>query len=205
MRKIQLRLGSRPMERRGPIRGLLLALSLLTLLAACGGDDSDGSAVASLDDVATTTTAGASDPSDETAIDEAAVLEFAACMRDGGIDFPDPVVDADGNVGFDLLALRDLADVDESELEAAFEPCAPLLEGVSFGFEDIFDAEFQDELLDFSVCMRANGFDMPDPDFSNLTTNGQLYPEFDLDDPDFETAFEACQDSLPGIPGIAGN
>ena len=52
--------------------------------------------------------------------------------------------------------------------------------------------------------MRDNGFDMPDPDFANLTTTGRLYPEFDLDDPDFESAFEACQDSLPGIPGIAG-
>ena len=90
------------------------------------------------------------------------------------------------------------------ELEAAFEPCAPLLEGVNFGFDRIFEAEFQDDLVSFSVCMRANGFDMPDPDFSALTTTGQLYPEeIDPTDPDFEPAFEACQDTLPGIPGIS--
>lgn len=192
------------MRQRPKIRGWALVLALVAVAAACGGED-EGSAVASIDDLASTTTLGDIEGPDDIAMDEEAVLEFASCMRDGGIDFPDPVVDADGNVGFDLLALRDLADVDESELEAAFEPCAQLLEGVSFGFEEIFNAEFQDELLGFSVCMRANGFDMPDPDFSNLTTTGQLYPEFDLDDPDFESAFEACQDSLPGIPGIAGN
>ncbi|MCP4966285.1 MAG: hypothetical protein GY926_13765 [bacterium] len=177
-------------------------LVLLTLIAAaCGGDDSSD-AVASLEGVATTTsTAPVEDELDD---DEAAVLEFAACMRDGGIDFPDPVVDSNGNVGFDLLALRDLADVDQTEIEAAFEPCAPFLQGVNFGFDRVFETEFQDELVEFSACMRANGFDMPDPDFSALTGTGQLYPEFDLDDPDFETAFEACEESLPGIPGISG-
>jgi hypothetical protein len=183
---------------------ILVALVLLTLLAtACGGGDTDGdNAVASIEDVATTTTAGSVD--EELDDDEAAVLEFAACMRDGGIDFPDPVVDADGNVGFDLLALRDLADVDQAELETAFEPCAQFLAGVNFGFDRVFETEFQDDLVEFSGCMRDNGFDMPDPDFSALTGTGQLYPEFDLEDPDFEAAFEACEESLPGIPGISG-
>ena len=180
-----------------------VGLVLLTLIAtACGGDDEGGDAVASLEDVATTTSAAPAD--DELDGDEAAVLEFAACMRDGGIDFPDPVVDSNGNVGFDLFALRDLADVDQAEIEAAFEPCAPLLQGVNFGFDRVFETEFQDELVAFSACMRDNGFDMPDPDFSALTGTGQLYPEFDLEDPDFESAFEACEESLPGIPGISG-
>ena len=181
-------------------------IALVVIAAACGSDESsnDG-AVASIDDVASTTTVAPGQEPDELAIDEDAVLEFAACMRDAGIDFPDPVVDAEGNVGFDLLSLRDLADVDQAEIEEAFEPCAPLLAGVNFGFDQIFDTEFQDELVAFSACMRDNGFDLPDPDFSALTSTGQLYPEFDLDDPDFETAFESCQDNLPGIPGIAGS
>ncbi|MDX2342755.1 MAG: hypothetical protein QNL12_02960 [Acidimicrobiia bacterium] len=178
-------------------------LILALVAAACGGDDSgDGNAVASIKDVATTTTAAPGE-ADELGNDEAAVLEFAACMRDGGIDFPDPVVDSDGNVGFDLLALRDLAEVDQAEIEAAFEPCAPFLAGVNFGFDRVFETEFQDELVAFSACMRDNGFDLPDPDFSALTGDGQLYPEFDLDDPDFEVALEACEESLPGIPGIS--
>ena len=180
-------------------------VAIVMVAAACGGDESsDGDGVASIDDVASTTTVAAEAGADELVMDEEAVLEFAACMRDGGIDFPDPVVDSDGNVGFDLLALRDLADVDQADLEAAFQPCAQLLAGVNFGFDQVFETEFQDELIAFSACMRDNGFDLPDPDFSALTGTGELYPEFDLEDPDFESAFENCQDTLPGIPGIAG-
>lgn len=174
------------------------------LAASCSGGDDDGG-VASIDDVSTETTTTAAPTSDggEPAIDEEKVLDFAACIREQGIDFPDPVVDADGNVGFDLMALRELTDVDEDELRAAFEPCADLLVGVNFGFDQVFDAEFQDDLVAFSGCMRDNGFDMPDPDFAALTEGGPLYDDFDVNDPDFEAAFDACRDTLPGIPGIA--
>ena len=171
------------------------------LVAACGGDDEDGG-VASLDDAAPPSTGVAA----EDTSDEAKVLEFAACMRDGGIDFPDPIVDADGNVSFDLGALRDLGDLDQDDVDAAFEPCAPLLEGVSFGFERIFEPDFQDDVLAFAACMRDNGFDMPDPDFAALPTTGRLFDEpLDLNDPDFEPAFDACQEVLPGLPGISGD
>ena len=136
---------------------------------------------------------------------EAAVLEFAGCMRAGGIDFPDPEIDSEGNVGFDLEMFQGLSEMDEAELEAAFENCVDLLEGVSFGFERIFEADFQDAVLEFAGCMRANGFDMPDPDFSQLTTTGEIFSEqIDITDPDFESAFEVCQDTLPGIPGLSG-
>lgn len=187
-------------------RLLILGVVVVAVATACGGNDSgDADAVASIEDVVTTTTAVAGTADSELAADEDAVLAFATCMRDEGIDFPDPVVDSDGNVGFDLLAFRDLAEVDQTELEEAFEPCAPLLSGVNFGFDQIFETEFQDQLVAFSGCMRENGFDMPDPDFSALTTTGEVYPELDLDDPDFEVAFTACEETLPGIPGIAGD
>jgi hypothetical protein len=186
-------------------RTTIACVALALGLAACGGGEGDdATGVASIDKVGTTSVAPVGGADESNVNDEAAVLEFAECMRDGGIDFPDPVVDPDGNLGFDLMAMRDLGEVDQSELEAAFEPCALLLEFVSFGFERIFEADFQDDLIAFSACMRENGFDMPDPDFSALTSTGQLYPEeLDPNDPDFEPAFEACQDTLPGIPGIS--
>jgi hypothetical protein len=186
-------------------RTIVACVALVVMVAACGSEGGDGSpGVASIGEVVTTSVADVGADDEPAAADEAAVLAFSECMRDGGIDFPDPVVDADGNVGFDLLAMRDLGEIDQSELEAAFEPCAPLLVSVSFGFERLFETEFQDDLVAFSACMRENGFDMPDPDFSALTSTGQLYPEeLDPNDPDFEPAFEACQDTLPGIPGIS--
>jgi len=187
---------------------VLLAAVVLTTAACSGSETEDTSGVASIDDVVTAGGETADDSveptTDEWISDEEAVLEFASCMRDRGIDFPDPNVDADGNVGFDIASLRNLTDMDEVELEAAFEECLFLLQGVSFGFERIFDTDFQDDLVVFAACMRDNGFDMPDPDFAALTTTGQIFPEMlDLDDPDFEPAFEACQDSLPGIPGLS--
>jgi hypothetical protein len=178
-----------------------MILLVATLLATgCSGGDDAG--VASMEG-STTTEQGNAPETGDFVLDEEAVLGFAACMREEGIDFPDPVVDRDGNVGFDLLTLRKLGQVDEDELDAAFEGCASYLEGVQFGFEQLFNAEFQDQLVAFSACMRDNGFDMPDPDFSGLEENGRLYPPFDLDDPDFDAAFDACRDVLPGIPGIA--
>jgi len=184
----------------------LLIAAFALALSACGGDD-DGDGVASIDDLSdeTTSTTAAATSEDELVIDEEKVLAFAACMRDGGIDFPDPVVDADGNVGFDLTAMRDLADVDEDTINAAFEPCAYHLEGVNFGFEQVFDAEFQDDVLVFAGCMRENGIDMPDPDFTGIMEGRSPFGDWqpDMDDPDFEGALEACEDLLPGIPGIA--
>jgi hypothetical protein len=194
-------------ELRVPRFGRVMFVLFPIVLAACsGGDGNDESGVASIDDIVTSesgtdATAGAESPGDG---DEAAVLEFAACMRTAGIDFPDPQVDSEGNVGFDMEMFQRLGDFDEAELEAAFEGCVGLLESVSFGFERIFEADFQDAVLDFAVCMRANGFDMPDPDFSKLATTGDIFSEeIDINDPDFEPAFEECQDTLPGIPGLA--
>jgi hypothetical protein len=128
-------------------------------------------------------------------------------MRDGGIDFPDPIVDADGNVGFDLTAMSGLSEVDETEIEAAFEPCVQYLEGVNFGFERVFETEFQDQVVAFAGCMRENGIDMPDPDFAGIMEGRPLFADWEpeLGDPDFEAAFEACEDQLPGIPGLAGD
>ena len=160
--------------------------------------------MASIDDVVTTAASDVERAGDPVASDEEAVIEFASCMRQQDIDFPDPTVDADGNVGFDLASLRSLSEMDETELRTAFESCVQHLAGVSFGFERIFDAAFQDDLVTFAGCMRENGFDMPDPDFAALTTTGQIFPDtLDINDPDFDRAFEICQDTLPGIPGLS--
>jgi hypothetical protein len=186
------------------LRALIAAIALI--VAACGGDAADDG-VASIDDVATSTAASSTttQPAADADADEEAVLGFAACMRDRNIDFPDPIVDSEGNVGFDFEALGDLTELDESELESAFEACVPLLAGVSFGFERVFEADFQDDVVVFAGCMRENGIDMPDPDFAGILEGRQLFPGWqpELDDPDFEAAFEACEDLLPGIPGIA--
>ena len=100
---------------------LVIGVGFVLLVSGCGGDDSASEGVASIDDLSAETTVTTAAPSaDELTIDEDKVLEFAACMREQGIDFPDPVVDSDGNVGFDLMSLRKFADVDRETMEAAF-------------------------------------------------------------------------------------
>ena len=79
------------------------------------------------------------DTSDMT--DEESLLAFAECMRDNGVDFPDPVVEADGTVTFGfrpggggeggLAALRDIGR--NPNLPAARDACSGLLEGLAFG------------------------------------------------------------------------
>jgi hypothetical protein len=68
---------------------------------------------------------------------------------------------------------------------------------VNFDFTEI-----QDTLLVFAQCMRDNGFDLPDPDFSNFDLAGGVGPfgEIDPTEPDFEKALEACQDIFANLP-----
>ncbi|MEE8456868.1 MAG: hypothetical protein V3S28_02360, partial [Acidimicrobiia bacterium] len=74
----------------------------------------------------------------------------------------------------------------------------------------------QDNFLEFAVCMRENGYDMPDPDFSNFGQpgqgggqgRGQLFGgDLDRNDPAFQSAFAACEDIFSDafrIPGQGG-
>ena len=80
-------------------RDLRLALAVLGLglaLAACGGSP-DGDRVASLSgDGATGTTNGtARAPSKDP---QQAALDFARCMREHGVNMPDPEVDEQGRI-----------------------------------------------------------------------------------------------------------
>ena len=149
------------------------------------------------------------DSTDADLSDEELLLRFADCMRENGVDFPDPVVEADGTVRFGFRpgaggagAAQDLAR--DPDLPAAREACEDVLEGLSFGpGSGNFDTtELQDTLLRFAQCMRDNGVDMSDPDLSNFgpggnRDNGQGDGPFgggiDFEDPDVAAALEVCQ------------
>ena len=66
---------------------------------------------------------------------------------------------------------------------------------MAFGLssEDLTGRE--DELLALAVCMRENGYDMPDPDFSGdgHSGAGPFGDAIDIDDPDFLTAARSCE------------
>jgi len=74
----------------------IVLLALAALAAGCGGPGgADG--VATLDGTSTTVTVAQRAEEGEVDLEEA-LLAFAACMREEGIDMPDPELDAEGNV-----------------------------------------------------------------------------------------------------------
>jgi hypothetical protein len=177
----------------------LIALSLLA--GACGGNDEPAGGVPSLE---------AEDPGSPVSTTEArleadiALIEFSACMRDEGIPLPDIGVDADGAPILDP-ALLDTIDVQSDEFADAFEECQPILaqsEAFDIDLDPQLQALIEDQLFEFSQCMRDNGFeDFPDP---ASIGSGPVYPLAILArmaEPDFEAAVEVCQRDL-AFPGL---
>jgi hypothetical protein len=197
------------------MRALVPVAAVVLAVAACGGAADSSGGVASLDDPTDTSTATVEDEADA----EQALLDVAACMRDAGVDIEDPTVDADGNLEFGAIRGRvaesDL-DVDREAIRAAFDECGELLESVTLGFRRGDDAAFQDTLLEYAQCMRDNGVDMDDPDFSSAGPGegGETgddpgarrgpFGNIDPEDPDFLAAQEVCRDILGGFERIPG-
>lgn len=188
------------------MKRLTAVAALALVVAACGGDADEE--VATLED--TTNTTVATEPADHGADAEEAFLEFAQCMRDNGVpDFPDPELDENGN--FRIFGGRggdgpgQLGDFDT--LQAAFDECDSLIEGVIQNtFRRIDQTELQDNFLEFAECMRENGIDMPDPDFSQGfgPGGGGLFLEIDPNDPEFQEAAEECRGVFEGTFGPGG-
>lgn len=183
---------------------VLVALALG--LSACGGADASSTSsplagsggVASLDD----TTSSDGDAAEPVEVDaEAQMLAFAQCLRDQGFDVSDPTVDADGNV---VPGGLNNGGGGEGGRPAGFgearEVCSEFLEGVTLGRQNRDLTESLDQQLEFTACMRDNGFDLPDPDPGAGGGRGVLQ-DIDRDDPAYQAAFENCSDILGG----AGN
>jgi hypothetical protein len=182
----------------------LAALALVLAVTACGsGEDEDGGAqVASLDETATTTTTG-SDDADTAASDDPqeAALAFARCMRERGIDVPDPqngrivIGQGPGAGGAKPSA------AERKKFEEAQRACAEHLEGVRPQLSEEDRAELQEAMLAYARCMREHGVEVPDPTFNGQGGGFRMRLE-SRDDPDFEEAQEACESHLQVLEDI---
>jgi len=195
------------MVRRMAAQGVL-ALLVVTTAAACGGGDGSDQ-VATLgtgDENDDTTDDGDAASPDEELTDaerEDAMLEFTDCMRDHGVDMPDPQT-AEGGGG---IAIKNDASGpgDMEAFEEAQEACGEILDDA---FEERpqmdpeEEAEMRDNMLAFAECMRDHGIDMPDPEFESgggafsVRVGEPGAGGIDPSDPDFEDAQEACQGEL---------
>jgi hypothetical protein len=206
------------------IRIALAAVTMAGLLAACGSSDDTGSddGVASLG--STTTSPDGDEQTTETSLDpQEAMLAYTECMRDEGIDMPDPVFidEGDGKSGGAIAISRaeggeddgPLIDFDSEEFKAAEETCKPIMDEAvgSIEVDPEQQAEMREQMLEFAQCMRDQGIDFPDPEFGD---NGRVTvgvgPGDDGDPPSeaeqqkMQEASEACaKDGGPIMMGAA--
>jgi hypothetical protein len=194
--------------RRTLVPALVAALALTLSVTACGAEDDDPG-VATLDgssgddggDGDGGDGGDGGEPASEEDLEEQA-LAFSECMRENGVpDFPDPEIE-DGGIRMRVGGPDGGGEIDQEAMEKAMEACEELAPrgGGSFSEED--RQEMQDAMLEYAQCMRDNGYDMPDPDFSD--GGGMFRLEGEADDPAFKKAQEACEDKLPGRPGEDG-
>ena len=116
------------------IHRLTIALAGVALFAsACGGGDEAEAAVgvATLEDVETDV-AEVVETDTELEADEAA-LEFSACMRDQGLDFPDIGVDAEGNPDLRDAFLSSGITPGSDEFRTGMDACGEILQSAGFG------------------------------------------------------------------------
>ena len=132
---------------------------------------------------------------DEETTFEEGVLEFAQCMREEGINFPDPTFDIDGNPQFENLEIEN-----EEEFERAFENCEDILRNAlpeQFDLDPEVEAALVDASLEFSQCMRDEGIDFPDPKPGEFGFFAFRDVDIDFSSEDVQEAFEICQPENP--------
>jgi len=162
---------------------------LLSIFSACtiGGEESQG--VVSIESTTETTIV------DEEITFEEGVLDFAQCMREEGINFPDPTFDIDGNPQFDNLEIEN-----EEEFESAFENCEDILRKAlpeQFDLDPEVEAALVDASLEFSQCMREQGIDFPDPKPGEFGFFAFRDADIDFTSEAVQNAFEICQPENP--------
>jgi hypothetical protein len=141
---------------RGAV-GVVVASLVLVVMAACGDSGGAGDAGA----------AGGTSPSaggDE----QAQVLRFARCMRDNGVDMPDP---GPGQSGL-MTALQEVSGSHgqggDPNFDTAYAACKSMLPEFSSGGH----GQPNDEtMLALAKCLRNEGLDVPD----DLYSGGALH------------------------------
>ncbi len=176
-------------------------VALLALLTACG--TSGGPQVASL---GTGQPVNNSNPSPTASVNrETAARAFASCMRKNGVaNFPDPTVDSNGNVQMGFGPNSGI-NRDDPTVRKAFTACRPLMAALRPQFTPQQRQQFQDALLKYAQCMRANGYQMADPNFSGDGGGFRALRQINRQDPKFQKADAVCRPqtlgNLPFGPG----
>jgi hypothetical protein len=171
-------------------RQTLAVLAVVPILAlgltACGGGGKDPVAKAA-----------ASKSSD---LD--AMRKFAQCMRQNGVDMPDPTGDG-GRVQMRVSAKPGANS--EAKMTAAEAKCRHFQP--NGGKPVKLKPEELAKMRAMAKCMREHGVDMPDPDENGRVTVRRKAtggPDMNPDSPTFKAADKACRKYAPGRIGQQG-
>ncbi|MFB8382055.1 MULTISPECIES: hypothetical protein [Streptomyces] len=147
-----------------------LAAALALTATACSGDGGG--------------TKGGGSASDSKKTKEDQALEHRKCLREQGLDIPEPKPGENG-----MGVTIDGGSMGKEKMEKAFKACED--KAVGGGPKELTQAE-KDKLVAYARCMRQNGFDMPDPKFDGgaMQAAPALKPK---DMKKFEKANKACE------------
>jgi hypothetical protein len=189
---------ARPRRRRWRpwLAPFLGALALMLAVAGCGGGGNNRDGVASLSGANKPTTTTSAGPVSK----QKAALEFARCMRQHGIDMPDPQFSGN-RITQELRGGPGKKGPDDPKFKAAQQACNKYLP--NGGQPPKLNPQERQQLVEFARCMREHGIDVPDPGpnsggivVKRSGANGRNAPEPE-DDPKFKAAQQACQKYLP--------
>lgn len=139
-----------------------VGLAFILALSACGSDTTASSKVATLG------TLSGNEASTETTVavdSQDAILAYAACMRENGVDMADPTFDADGNPVLANVGADSGIDRRSTEFQTAQTACGDLIQGVEFGRGQGggFDRDaIAAAMNDFTACLRDEGLAVDD-------------------------------------------
>lgn len=160
-----------------------LPLALMFALSGCGGSEEPATPKAAGQ-------GGGTGGQNEKAV------QYAQCMRENGVDMPDP--EPGGGVTLKLDG-----SIPKETVDKAQEACRkynPMADGAAGS-----DPKAEAKAREFAECMRKNGVeDFPDPEPGQ---RGVRMTKGMQDDPDFEDAQKECRgifSSGPGGGGAAG-
>lgn len=163
----------------------LLSLAVLAVLtlSACAADDPTA-----------TGDAGRNGPDAKT---RKAMLAFAKCMREHGIDAPDPKFSSDG-VRQEIRGGKDTTPEQQRAAQEACKKYQAKIKPPELSAEE--RAEFRKAALANAKCLREHGLDVPDPEFGEdgsvrMRVGGKGKAP---DEDKLREAQKACRDTEPG-------
>lgn len=188
--------------------GLVLGLLLVLGAAGCGkgGDQDDG--VASANGGKPTASASASSSaSRDPAHEQEQMLQFAKCMREHGVDFPDPVQEGAGRIRLGGPGSKNRMKLDDPKMKTAQDACQKYLQsGGGPPMDPATKAKMQDAFVAYAGCMRGKGINMPDPKVDGrgvgFKVTGGGKGGISPDSPVFQAADKSCHRFLAGIDAI---